>query len=141
MRQKLITALSLLIVFSVLFGTQIAATASAETKNGNPLTSPISFFQINGNISNRFFKFFSGSNSTHPAANVVVNAENILTHDVYSTTTDGNGNYTIVTEEKGLFFVKPQGGIASFYVPPVKPVNVKNPGSINNINFQGYVLP
>jgi hypothetical protein len=140
-RRKLITALSLLLVFSVLFGTQIAATASANTNKNHPLTSPITFFQITGKVTYKFFKFFSGSNSISNAPGVKVEAENIFDHHKFQTNTDGNGNYVLPINETGVYLVKPSGGNTNIYVPPLRAVKVNDmSSSANNIDFQGLIL-
>jgi len=141
MKQKIITALCISLLFSVVFGSQIAQTAKADTKDGHPLTSPLTFFTINGNITYQFFTLFRHGKQDDPASGVTVKAENIITHTVYETTTDTNGNYSISTEEAGTFLVSPSGGKTSVYVPPVISVKANHLGSKNNVDFKGYILP
>lgn len=142
MRQKFITALSLSILFSVVFGLQIASTAKAETKNGNPLTSPVTFFQISGNVTYKFFKMFGHDmRRFNPAAGVTVSAVNLMTHDTYQTTTDTHGNYSLSVEEKGLYVVNPSGGKASTYFPPTRFVSANKKGGMrDDVDFQGLVF-
>lgn len=140
MRQKFITALSLVILFAVIFSAQLSHTSYAATKNGNPVTSPVTFFQISGKVTYKFFKFFRG-NTNQNASNVTVEVKNVFTNDVYETTTDGNGNYSLNVEEKGVFLVGPTEGNTDVWVPALKPVHVNNPGSRSGVNFQGFILP
>lgn len=140
MRQKIITALSLVIVFAVIFSAQLSHTAYATTKNGNPVTSPVTFFQISGKVTYKFFKLFGGG-SNQNAAGVEVEAKNVFTNDVYETTTDANGNYVIPVQEKGVFLVGPTEGNTDVWVPALKPVHANNPGSKTGVNFQGFILP
>lgn len=141
MKQKIITALCITLVFSLIFGSQVAATAKADYKNGHPMTSPLTFFTINGNVTYQFFRFFRHGKPFEPASGVSVKAENISTHTQYETTTDANGNYSIITEEAGVFLVSPSGGNTSVYVPPVITVSAQHNGSKNNVDFKGYILP
>lgn len=142
MRQKYITALSLVIAFAVIFSAQLATTASAETKNGNPLTSPVTFFKISGTVTYKFFKFFSNNGQRFtPADDVTVEARNIFTNNVYATTTDSNGKYTLTVDEKGVYLVSPTGGDTDVYTPALKAVHATKPGAANNVNFTGLILP
>jgi hypothetical protein len=141
MRRKLITALCLSLLFTAVFGLQIASTANAETKNKIPLTSPLTYFQISGKVTYKFFQIFiHGTQRIVPAAGVTIEAENIITHDIYQTTTDSNGNYSLSIEEKGFFTVKPSGGNTNTYIPPLQFVSINKKGTQDNVDFQGYIL-
>jgi hypothetical protein len=141
MRRKLITALCLTFAFVFVFGTQVAATAKADTKNGNPLTSPITCFQISGKVTYKFFKvFFHEAKRFSPASGVTVSAENFFTHDIYQATTDSNGNYSISVEEPGLYSVKSSGGKTSMYISPIRMVRANKGGTDNHVDFQGFVF-
>ncbi len=142
MRRKIITVLSLLIFFTLVFGAQIASTVSAQTKDGHPITSPITFFKISGNVTYKVFRNFAhGFERFMPAANVKITAEDVFTHTKYETTTDVNGNYTISTDGKGFFLVTPSGGDTSTYIPAMRVVPANNAGSKNNVSFHGFVFP
>jgi hypothetical protein len=143
MRQKLITALSLVTAFAVIFSAQLATSAAADTKNGSPLTSPVTFFKISGDVTYKFFKFFSNNGQRFaPAEGVTVEARNIFTNDVYITTTDEDGEYSFSIQEKGMYLVSPSDDDeAEFFAPPIKHVNANKAGSKNNVDFQGFVLP
>jgi hypothetical protein len=142
MRQKYITALSLVVAFAVIFGTQVATSASANTKNGSPLTSPVTFFKISGNVTYKFFKFFSNNGQRFaPATGVTVTAENVFNKNKYQTTTDLNGNYTLPVEEKGVYLVGPSGGNTNVYTPALQVVHANKAGVKSNVNFHGLMLP
>ena len=141
MRQKIITALSLVILFSVVFGAQLATTASAETKNGNPLSAPLTFFRMTGSITYKSLTFFRhGAQRLAPATDVTVTAENIFTHDIYTTTTDSDGHYTLDVEEKGLFLVRPSSDTTSAWVPPLQTVRALHSQTKHGIDFQGLTV-
>lgn len=142
MRQKLITALSLVIVFSVVFSTQLATTASAYPQTVNPVTSPVTFFKITGNVTYKFFKFFRHNGQRFaPAPGVTITAENIFTKHKVQTTTDASGKYTLGLNEKGIYLVSPSGGDTSTYLQPLQVVHANKSGEKNNVNFTGLILP
>lgn len=142
MRQKLITALSLVTAFSIVFGAQLATSAAADHKNGQPLTSPVTFYRISGDVSYKFFKFFSNNGQRFvPAEGVTVEARNVFTNDVYTTTTDEDGDYSFSLEEKGMYLVSPIDEEADFFAPALRHVNVNKPGTKNNVDFNGIVFP
>jgi hypothetical protein len=141
MRRKLITALSLVTAFAVVFSAQLATSAAADTKNGSPLTSPVTFFRISGDVTYKMFKFFSNNGQRFvPAEGVTVEARNIFTNDVYTTTTDKNGDYTFSLEEKGMYLVSPSDDEADVFAPSIRPVPANKAGVKNNVNFHGMVL-
>ena len=82
MKQKIITALCISLVFSFVFGSQIAQTAKADTKDEHPLTSPLTFFTINGNITYQFFTFFRHGKQDDPASGVTVSRKYFYTHSL-----------------------------------------------------------
>lgn len=142
MRQKYITALSLVVAFAVTFSAQIATSASADTKNGSPLTSPVTFFKISGDVTYKFFKFFSNNGQRFaPAEDVTIEARNIFTNTVYETTTDDEGNYEISVEEKGVYLVSPTDAETDVFAPAIKAVHANKTGARNNVNFTGLMLP
>lgn len=140
MRRKIIIVLSLSLLFVSIIGTQISSTANAEMHNGKPLTSPITYFTISGNVRYQFLKFFRFGKKDQPAANVTVTAVDKFHHVEYQTQTDSNGNYTISTQEGGKFFVSPMGGKSRTYTPPVAFVNVTKPGQQKKVDFKGFVF-
>jgi hypothetical protein len=142
MKQKFITALSLVIVFAVVFSVQLASTAQADWKNGKPLTSPVTFFKISGEVTYKFFKFFSNNGQRFaPADDVTVTAKNVFTGDTYVAETAANGTYTITVEEKGVYLVSPSEGDTNVFAPAVKAVPANKAGSKNNVDFTGLMLP
>ncbi len=146
MRQKFITALSLVVVFAIVFSSQLSTTASAHAKPSKPVTSPVTipvtFFKVTGNITYKFFNFFKHSAQRFaPASGVTVTAENVFTREKVSTTTDGNGNYTLGLKEKGVYLVTPTGGQTSTYVKPLEVIKAQKSGSKTNVNFTGLMLP
>ncbi len=146
MRQKFITALSLVVIFAVVFSSQISTTASAHAKPSQPVTSPVTipvtFFKVTGKITYKFLNFFKhGAQRFAPASGVTVTAENVITRQKVSTTTDSNGNYILGLQEKGIYLVTPTGGQTSTYVKPLEVVKAQKSGSKNNVNFTGLMLP
>ena len=147
MRQKLITALSLVVAFAIVFSSQISTTASAHPKPSKPVTSPITlpvtFFKVTGKITYKFFNFFKHSAQRFaPASGVTVTAENVFTREKVTTTTDSSGNYMLGLKEKGIYLVTPSGGQTSTYVKPLEVVKAeKKSGTKNNVNFTGLMLP
>ncbi len=142
MRQKCITALSLLIVFTVVFSTQVASTASANHENGSPITSPVTFFKVSGNVTYKFFKLFTNNGQRFaPAPGVTMTAENVFTKEKVQTTTDTNGNYTLNLYEKGVYLVGPSGGNTNTYVSPLQVIHANKSGMKNNVTFHGLMLP
>ncbi|MGI8419385.1 MAG: hypothetical protein ACR2LN_01950 [Candidatus Levyibacteriota bacterium] len=141
MRRKNIAVLCLTLLFAVVLGTQIAATANAETENGQPLTSPVTYFTISGNVRYQFLRIFGLGKKEQPAEGVNVTAVDKFHHVSYETQTDSNGNYTITTQVGGLFIVSPSGGESTFYTPPFAVVHANHPGQRTNVNFKGFVLP
>ncbi|MGH7203688.1 MAG: carboxypeptidase-like regulatory domain-containing protein [Candidatus Levyibacteriota bacterium] len=141
MRRKNIAVLCLSLLFTVVLGTQVAASANAETQNGKPLTSPVTYFTIKGNVSYQFLKLFGLGNNIHPAANVEVTAVGKFQNVVYETQTDSNGNYTITTQVGGQFLVAPSGGKSKFYAPPFAIVHANHPGQKTDVDFKGFAFP
>lgn len=141
MRRKLITAISLLTAFSIIFGAQLATSAAADYKNGKPLTSPVTFYKISGDVSYKFLKFFHKNSSRFvPAEGVTIEARNIFTNDVYITTTNKDGEYSLSLQEKGMYLVEPSDGKADFFSPTLRQVQVHKQGSKNNVDFTGVIL-
>lgn len=142
MKQKFVTALSLVIAFAVVFSVQLASTAQADYKNGKPLTSPVTFFKISGDVTYKFFKFFSNNGQRFvPADDVTVTAKNVVTGDTYVTETNAQGEYSFSIAEKGVYLVTPSEGDTNVFAPAVKAVQVNKTGSKNNVDFTGLMLP
>lgn len=140
MRRKKITVLCLSLIFAAILGTQVVSTANAETENGQPLTSPITYFTISGNVTYQFFKFLWFGKKDAPAAGVTVTAVDKFHHVKYQTQTDNSGNYTITTQVGGQFFVSPSDGKTNNYVPPINVVEANHPGQKTNVDFKGLVF-
>src|ERR1041385_4806710 len=131
MRLKFITALGLFFIFTLLFATQIAL-ANHETNHlttgpvTGPVTGPATLFKITGKVTYHFLGMLQhGMERFMPASGVHVKAVDIFNHHTVTTTTDAEGNYTLMPGQKGFYKVTVWGGDTNFYVPPVRFVNDK----------------
>lgn len=153
MRQKIIIALTLLVVFSFVFSSQLSQVASAHhpfptPTTGpvtgpvtGPITSPVGLFKISGHVKNHIIWLWRhGAARFLPAANVHVKAVDIFNHHTATTMTDADGNYTLLPGQKGFYKVTVWGGDAKFYTPPVHFVNDNKPEGKSHVNFQGHIF-
>ncbi len=153
MRKKIITAISLFFVFSLLFSAQFTQTAQALEPITSPVTNPVtgpitgpitgpsSFFTISGKVTYHLLGLFRrGAERFMPAPGVLVKAVDVFSQHTATATTDANGNYTITPGKSGLYKVSASGGEASFYVPPIQFVNDNKPAGKKNVNFQGVLF-
>lgn len=160
MRRKLITALSLVFAFTLLFSAQAgyaffdfypkppkpSPTTSPTTGPvtgpvTGPITSPAAFFTISGNVTDHIVKLFKKSyNRFVPEAGVKVKAKDIFNGHSASATTDANGNYVINVGQKGYYKVTVVDGDAKFYTPPLHFVHLtNNKPTKSNVNFKGHI--
>lgn len=163
MRFKFISALSIVIAFSVLFSSQLINLASAHSTNNNtpitnpvtnpittpvtgpvtgPITSPVSIFRISGQIAYHILGIFKKSAERfYPASGVTVKVKDIFNGHSATAVTDSNGNYVVDAGQAGFYNITVSGGKARFYTPPVAFVQLtkKNPEK-KHLNFQGIIL-
>src|SRR5437870_5727350 len=155
MRQKIITALALFFAFSLLFSAQLTNIASANHDHHmpppttspvtgpvtGPITSPVSLFKISGHVKDHILWLWRrGAARFFPAVGVHVKAVDIFNHHTVTTTTDADGNYTLMPGKAGFYQVTVWGGDAKFYVPPVQFVNDKKPHGKNHVDFEGTIF-
>lgn len=157
MKRKLITALSLVVAFTLLFSAQAGyasnnhylkppkpspTTSPVTGPITGPVTSPVQFFTISGNVTDHIFKLFKKSyNRFIPEAGAIVKAKDIFTGHSATSTTDANGNYVINVGQKGHYHVWVKDGDAKFYAPPLHFVHLtENKPTKSNVNFQGHIF-
>lgn len=155
MRRKILLALSLFFVLTLLFSAQFTHTVQAE--EGNPLTTPVTnpvtgpvtgpvtspaaLFTISGNVTYRFWHLFKhGMERIMPAAGVTVKAVSLWGHTTVTTTTDANGHYVLNPGKKGLYRVTVSGGKAQMYAPFFRVVEDKRPRGVHDVDFQGVLF-
>lgn len=155
MRLKLITALSLVLVFTFLFSAQagyanhLNPTPMTSPTTGpvtgpvtGPITGPSGLFTITGNVSDHITRLFKKSfNRIIPESGVTVNAKDIFNGNSASATTDANGNYIITLNQRGYYKVSVSDGDAKFYSPPLHFVHLTDKKKAKSgVNFKGYIF-
>jgi hypothetical protein len=156
MVRKLVTALSLVIGFSLIFSAQLSyagnnshhnnyptpTTSPITTPVTGPVTSPVSLFTISGKVTDHIFGIFKKSKDRFmPEAGVKVKAKDIFNGHSASATTDGNGNYVINVGKKGFYKVTVVDGDAKYYLPPLHFVHLTdNKPTKSNIDFTGQIF-
>ena len=142
--------IALLTFFSVFFfATLLYQTATIHAQNITndtltiPVTPPITSVArfIRGTVT---YKFLGRLNPFQPrvipAANVTIEATNFFNPSItFSTTTDTNGNYTLLVDP-AHYFVKASDTSQTFFVPTVRASNTTHHDQ-NHVNFQGLIFP
>ena len=141
------TALSSLVVgfFVVSFFQITTLSANAEL---SPLTPPVTppltsfLFTIKGKIILKQFHFRPLFSRFVPAEAISVKLENLKTHETQMATTDENGVYVFMTNDKGLYKVTPKFGhdTADIAAPPFRFVPLKKHAMLHE-DFQLLDLP
>lgn len=154
--QKIITALSFIIGFALIFSAQLSyashnsynkppkpspTTSPVTGPVTGPVTSPVSLFTISGNITNHITKLFKRSYNRYvPESGATVKAKDIFNGHSASATTDSNGNYVINLGQKGFYKVSVSDGDAKFYTPPLHFIHLTNhKPTKTNVNFKGHI--
>lgn len=138
MRKLIISVLLPTLAFCFL--AQVNSVKAITIPSGSPITSPISFFAITGKVTYKNLKLFiSALNRITPGANVTITATNFFDpSQVFSTTTDINGNY-ILPVPNALYKVTASDNANTFFSPPLHVVKIKNQNK--NASFQGLIFP
>lgn len=105
-----------------------------------PITLPISNFSIMGKVVyKQLGRLFGNMQRIVPVQNAIVTIQNFFDkNQKFTTTTDITGSYGL-NVPNGLYKVTVSDGKQTFFVPPLRVVNVKKKGAV--ANFEGLLFP
>ena len=142
MRVKLSIALSLVLLFGIIFSAQVTREVEASSLPlTSPITAPLSSFRISGHVTLHILRRFRVLSRFLPAEDVKIRVINKFSGEKFTTKTDTKGDYFVDTNKRGFYEVE----VASrqhnaFFVPPVKFVKVKDPSGKSGIDFRGLIF-
>lgn len=100
-----ITALILILAVCVCFQ---AAVLPVQAKTPKPLSSPLTYFKLQGHI------LFKGKNRLIPAENIMVEAINQETKQLFKTATNEDGHYEFSLQNNTTYIVIPHATHGEF---------------------------
>jgi hypothetical protein len=132
---------TLVALFAISIFSQVASVQAFHTPITGPITTPITFFNLTGEVTlKQFGKLFGGLKRFMPAEDVTVKVTGLFDKNKkFTTETDEQGDYGFMLPA-GHYLVEVEDDPDTFFAPPIKFVHIKE-GKVKTADFKGFVFP